>query len=38
MPPALFFLSQEQSERDFSEGSRDARGAAGVTGPRLLSA
>lgn len=29
MPLALFFLSQEQSERDFSEGSRDARGGCG---------
>lgn len=33
MPLALFFLSQEQSERDFLEGSQDARGAVGVTGP-----
>lgn len=29
MPPALFFLSQEQSECDFSEGSQDALGALG---------
>lgn len=29
MPPALFFLSQEQSECDFSEGSQDALRACG---------
>lgn len=29
MPPALFFLSQEQSECDFSEGSQDALEACG---------
>lgn len=29
MPAALFFLSQEQSECDFSEGSQDAREACG---------
>lgn len=33
MPAALFFLSQEQSECDFSEGSQDAREACGCVGP-----